>query len=1409
MKRIAKRCFIGAVICLCIVLVFLAGVCVYLNTDHARDLIQGKVNGVIPGKIAFSDFRFSPFKGELTLKNITLKDRRNGEIAGLNALRVEVSWATLLKGTLTLKNVILEEPWANLLTDKSGKLNFLDTVAPYREEAGLKQGPEVSRASGFPIKIRVKALELAHGSIRYEMVSSGLVISVEGLDLRAEGDLLRQSARIVLQIAEGRIDSPKVNTSLARCTVSAALQEDRIDELLIEANTPASRLTASGSVRDIFKKPMFDLSLDVLAALGEVQKSLSLNKLLTGDIRARITARGELDNPEVTISLTYGGGMLSGNYVDRASLDLILKERLVTLNNLNAGIGSGNMSMQGKVDLSKAFKQGFIAPQRDFTAISYHVLLKGAGIRLEKLRSAVEHGSSGIVAFNMALSGTGLSPKEMSTDGEMEADFKEFATGTLEKPVDLNVTTSAGLKDGVVTVKQLKARSGSLSMQSSGRFDLSSGNITASLAIEAPDLTETLSSLGIGGIGGACDIRATLSGSPKRPAFDFVLQGRQLRYRHVTLGNIGANANLEQSGRLRVAMLSLENQGSLINATGSVKVFKDDFFKVDRTIPLNLSVTFKNVEMRDFFTKEPIKGTIEGQVNLDGALQSLIAKGALAGKELKAKAIRIGDCETTFRFSYGKLFVEKMEIRNHKSMLRFSGTAQVFDQKTKRVLKDPTFTLGVRGDSISVEDFVDGMKGKVSLAATMEGNFRRPRGTIDLHGTNVDLGVQRFHEIKLVCALAGKKAWFKPLQLVVAPGELIEGAGWVTLDKAYQIDLVSKGISLGNIEKIREREIGEGRILFNISGQGTFENPHLAGKITLEKPRFKGRSFNDFQVQLDLRDQVAHISGKLNFDLKGSYHVQKGDFSAFIQCSRADLEPYFRLMGQKHLSATVSGRIEARGNARAFRQTSVVADLLQMELFYKQRELFAGRNFKAVMEDGEITILSLRGSLLKEGKIDIEGKAKVHGTLSLQAEGTIPLQVARLFVDELPDLTGNVSLSAAVTGAWSHPDIRGQMELKDVGFTVPNIGQKVHNLSGTIRITPRMVTIDTLEGRMDTGRFSAGGTMELKGIRPAVVKLAIDAHALPLQVPDMMDVLLNATLQIRGTPDKSLVQGEVVILEGTYYKGVNLSLLQVVGKRKREEAPRPKEITLPFMKNMSVDISLRRRNPFVVDNNLAHLDINPDLRISGTLSNPMITGRVTIESGTVTYRRRTFDVKKGEIDFSNPYKIEPIFDIEGEVQVRKWTIRLAISGPPDKLSFTLTSDPPEEDGDILSLLMFGKTTHELIEADGGTTKSETRMLAGILATTLQDDIKKATGLDILEVETQAQEEEQVSDQVKVTIGKELSRRMTLKYAVESKDGELSQRAIAEYKLLEGILLSGFQDDKGTSGGEIFFRLEFR
>ena len=97
----------------------------------------------------------------------------------------------------------------------------------------------------------------------------------------------------------------------------------------------------------------------------------------------------------------------------------------------------------------------------------------------------------------------------------------------------------------------------------------------------------------------------------------------------------------------------------------------------------------------------------------------------------------------------------------------------------------------------------------------------------------------------------------------------------------------------------------------------------------------------------------------------------------------------------------------------------------------------------------------------------------------------------------------------------------------------------------------------------------------------------------------------------------------------------------------------------------------------------------------------------------------------------------------------------------------------------------------------------------MIASTFKEDIKAATGLDLLEVEKGEQENETCPGGIKVTLGKDLSRRMTLKCAMESKDGEQIQRAIAEYKLLENFLLSGFQNNVGDFGGGIQYRLEFR
>ena len=125
------------------------------------------------------------------------------------------------------------------------------------------------------------------------------------------------------------------------------------------------------------------------------------------------------------------------------------------------------------------------------------------------------------------------------------------------------------------------------------------------------------------------------------------------------------------------------------------------------------------------------------------------------------------------------------------------------------------------------------------------------------------------------------------------------------------------------------------------------------------------------------------------------------------------------------------------------------------------------------------------------------------------------------------------------------------------------------------------------------------------------------------------------------------------------------------------------------------------------------------------------------------------------------------------------------------------------------MLVTGKTTQELIAREGGSSLSSGHMLADVLSETVQKQIKDATGLDVVELEYKEGGEADALDEVKVTVGKELSPRITVKYGVQTKNAKVIQQMITEYKFLEKLLMNTFQDTEGHYGGGLQFRIEFR
>jgi autotransporter translocation and assembly factor TamB len=1365
-----------------------AGLLFYLETDHARDVIGNRINQAVPGTISYETFHLSLLRGRIELKNVLLKSPSDEQLAGFERFFADITWSTLLKGDLTIEEITLEKPRADLRVRKDGTLNLMDAFPPPSPEKKEKKEP----SGKLPFNIVVKSLRMEGGEVRFHKEIASQSGEAEQADekkseeqnqtsgenseqadgkeagdqkdkqeeLKAEaleiqltgnGNLAEQSGELKFQIGKAAVDGPQIQTRLDQCRIEAAIRNGRVHPLLIKLGTDqTAALSLSGTISDILNERMLDLSLDLSASLDEIRESLRMEKDLSGEAEIHLTARGALNSPEVTLRLDYGGGNLAGNLIDEIDLDCHLADRAFTLYNLKVNAASGDLNLQGDVNLQDAFPKGFLSPDRALDALSYQLTLKQNSISLEELLADKEH-VKGTVSSELSVIGQGISPQTLTAKFLLELFAAQLTLSETAKPIDVRLTTKADMAQELLTVKELEADAGDMKLRSRGTFQLSAKTLDANLTLNAPNLLSALAPLGLKDIFGTLNLSANVSGPVSQPAIDCDLKGDKLRFQEITVGKVNLNAALNSDGVLNVSELSLENQGSSLQGRGTAQIFKKDSMAVNSALPLNFSLALRDIEAKDFFNKDLAGGTVSGNLDVKGTLNAIEAVLSLQGKKLAFEPVRADDL---------------------------------------------SLAADINGD-------LRGFK-------TLEGL----NGNIRLEGKTIDLGAQKLRDIQLISDFDGEKLTISPLRISVSPDEAIEADGWISLKKAYQIALKSRGISLSNIDNVREQNIAKGKILLDLSGTGTFDDPQLEGDIAVKNLQVNGKPLEDFQAHVSLRDQLAQVSGKLNFDLSGSFHLKEKDFSASLVFDKSDLSPYFKLADQKDLSGSLTGKIEAKGNASAADKIEAAAALSDLRLFFQDRELITAQDFSAFFKNQEFSVPGSRLTLLKHGKLEIEGNGKVKGPFDLKVSGDVPLKVISIFASQAPEMKGDAEIFARVKGTPSSPDIQGEIKFKKAGLTIPGLLQELHDLNGRVQFTPQLLTLKDVSGQIDDkGRFELGGNVTLKNFQPDKIAVNLSADALPLEIPDMLDMLLNADLQLKGTLDKSALTGEAVILEGTYYKDINLSLLntlQEVAKKKRETAPKkPSEDQHPFLKHMSLDISVKHRNAFVVDNNLAELEVIPDLKVYGSLNRPLVSGRAEIESGTVTYQKKEFEVNKGVIDFLNPYKIEPTIDVESEVKVRKWTVLLAVSGTPDQLNFKLTSDPAEEHGDILSLLLLGRTTKELNKGEGGSTAMPAQMIAEIVEETFGDDIKKAAGLDILEVKFNGQGKNGDADDVTVTMGKELSRRMTVKYAVESQNGETVQRAIAEYKFLENMLLTGFQDSKGTFGGELQFRLEFR
>ena len=1299
-----KWVLIGISSVIAVVLLAVLGIQFYLNTEQVRQRIQVKVNQAIPGTLTWSQNRFSVLDGKVELNHVLLMGPENDKLIELERFSIHISWTGLLKGELTVHDLFLENPNVSLVKDRSGNLNLIQALYTPGDNTS-----ESGKNGGLPFNIILRQLRVMNGFVQYSTAEETAenqtdLVLFQNVNLTiTDGNLLKQSGRLVCQIAGGKIQSKGVRTTIDQLSLKADVQKDRIDALLLDVNTDGIYANITGTIENLFTdKPILDLSLKSRASLSKITDLMTLGPDFSGAVQVNSTLKGVLDNPNIDLILDYEGGKIAGNRIGRIHLNCRLKDRFLNINDLYLHTPLGKFNIKGDVDFKKAFAEGLLTSNPDLDAIFYKFFIHQKDSQLANLLPGIS-GLNGVVNAEIELEGKGVYPNTLWAKTALELYVNKLSAGEGRSPLNVHVSAQADMKKGRVTIQNLTAGAGGSRLEMNGNYDVSSHQAAAHFKLETPDLTEVMTSLGINGVLGRMNMSGEVYGTVKEPSMDARLNGENLSFENIKFGNADVNV----------------------------------------------------------------------------------------------------------RFSDGRLTLEHGKILNGNSELDISGSARIFDPGDYKLVENPDFDVAIKGDTLFLEDFVQGMKGEFVLNSRVNGRIDHPKGQLNLSGKNVDLNIQKLNEIKLTSTIDGRQIHIDPLSLVIAPGEKIVLNGWVSMDKNYDFSIVSNDISLKNIKKMASLKIDSGKISFDISGKGGFENPQLKGKVVLSDLSFNNQRLEKVPFEIKVEDQTAYISGGLNFTLDATYGLQSRSFSTSARFDNTDLTPYLQLFGKKELNGAITGSIESKGNFGTPIRIEGTTRISQLAIFWKDTPLIKGNDLMLFVHNDEISIPEMRLSLVDQGYFTIKGSGKLNSDLNLEADGNIPFEILPMLTEAFSDATGETRFSLNVNGSLSKPNLIIHADIRDGGMTIPGLFQKLHNMNGGVRITSNAIVLDGIKGMLDTGKFEFNGAIDLDRYQPSNIGLRLKVDNLPITIPDILDVRLNSELDIRGSPEKSLIKGDVELLEGTYDKDVRLNLIESIGQESREEPLVTPKTLWSIFNNMALDCRIRYRDPFVVDNNIALLTIKPDLHIHGTVNQPLISGRAEVESGTVYFQRNEFDVKKGVFDFINPYKIEPTIDIQSEVKIREWTVFLKISGTPDTLRFDMTSDPSEREEDILSLLISGKTTQELIAREGGSSLSPGQMLADVLAETVQKEIKDATGLDVVELEYNEAKDAEASDEVKVTVGKELSRRATVKYGMQTKNAKVIQKVITEYKFLEKLLMNAFQDTEGNYGGGIQFRLEFR
>jgi autotransporter translocation and assembly factor TamB len=915
------------------------------------------------------------------------------------------------------------------------------------------------------------------------------------------------------------------------------------------------------------------------------------------------------------------------------------------------------------------------------------------------------------------------------------------------------------------------------------------------------------------------------------------------------------NAHLAASGRgTTLSELNLTARGSFTDTTllgGTIPNLDFDATLADDTVHVKANGRFADVDPAVASGRKEAEGKVGGSLDVDATVSTVSAgvtadsvngdaKVALDPSTVGGLEIARANLDGTYHDSTGE--IRTLEIAGRDVNVTAKGTLALNDTGHSN--------LTVHADSPSLEtigELIDQpLSGIAKIDATVTGNRQelKASGTLTADGLKyADNGALTASSdytatIRDLDAASASVAATTRATFVSVAGQNINELEAKTTYERQQVDFdvtakqPQRSLAVGGAlllhpdhQEVHLKQLGlttQGEAWQLESGREATIN-YAADAITVE--------------------QFALVNGDQKIAADGTFGRE--DDALTVTVTNLDVATIDALLlrppqlgGRLKATATLTGTKEApdvkaefaieQGSFRQFKYDSLGG-----------RVTYAGPGLDvdAKLQENPTTYLTAKGYLPKAlfgGTGEGASSAGDNGNrIDFHVESTpIDLGFVQGFTTALTHVTGTVQAKLDVAGTAYDPRPSGEVTISNAAFTVDPTGVAYTDLDGAIEIQPDKVHIDSITV-LDNHQspLTITGDLAMRERQVGGVSIALNADDFKILDNKMGNVRIQSDMRLSGELSAPRVEGVLGLTTGRV--DLDAILAQVGDSAYSTQQAEyggtgeaaPGANSSPY-DALQVDLHVTVPNDFVVkaDDLQAPgapiglgallITLGGDLYVSKVPWDQMrITGAVNTVRGHYDFQGRRFDIlRDGTVRFEGLDDIDPDLDIRTQRVIQAVTANVNVRGTLKKPDIVLSSTPPLEPADILSLIVFNQPLNSVGEGQQVSLMQRAQsMAAGAATSQFAKSIGNALNLDEFEINLAPE----TGGGPQITVGQQVGENLYVK--VQEGLGDANQtNIILEYELTKWLrfrtnVLQGsatqsslFERQQGSGADLLFF-----